>query len=117
MATPKLALPQLDLARIQRYCDGKIPPRLHEQIRIDMEVRGRSVTILECRPPWTPAIGPRWTRMPVARLRYLVGRGVWLLDWRDRNERWHLYDDIEPSRYVQPLLVEIEEDPTSVFWG
>lgn len=117
MTEPKPALPELDLARIQRYCNGRVPARLRDQIRIELEVRGRSVTILECRPPWTPAIGPEWTRMPVARLRYLAGRSVWLLDWRDRNERWHLYDDIEPSRHVEPLLAEIEKDPTSIFWG
>lgn len=114
---PEGLLPDLDLARIQRYCDSRVLERQRDQIRIELEVRGRSVTILECRPPWTPAIGPEWTRMPVARLRYLAGRGVWLLDWQDRHERWHLYDDIEPSRHVEPLLAEIEEDPTSIFWG
>ena len=69
-------------------------------------------------PPAVVArIGPEWTRMPIARLRLLVGRGVWLLDWSDRNSRWHLYDDIEPSPHVEPLLAEIEKDPTSIFWG
>ncbi|HUG29207.1 MAG TPA: DUF3024 domain-containing protein [Candidatus Limnocylindria bacterium] len=117
MDNAKRAVPDLDIARIRRYCDGKVPAHLRDKIRIEFDVRGRSVTILECRPPWTPAIGPEWTRMPIARLRFLAGRGVWLLDWSDRNSRWHHYDDIEPSPHVDPLLAEIEEDPTSIFWG
>ena len=75
------------------------------------------MTILECRPPWTPANGPEWTRHPVARLRYLAGRGVWLLDWSDSDLRWHRYDLIGPTPHVEPLLAEIERDPTSIFWG
>lgn len=40
-----------------------------------------------------------------------------MLYWRDRNLRWHQYDRIGPSPYVDPLLAEIEADPTSIFWG
>ena len=80
-------------------------------------MRGLSVTILECRPPWTPEIGPQWTRFPIARLRHVQAHGVWMLYWRDRNLRWHRYDRIGPSPQVDPLLAEIEADPTSIFWG
>ena len=68
-------------------------------------------------PPWTPAIGPKWTRFPIARLRYVAARGVWMLDWRDRSLRWHRYDRIDPSPHVDPLLAEIQADPTAIFWG
>ena len=115
--TPRTALPELDLARIRRYCDGRVPTHLRDQVRIEVDVRGRSVTILECRPPWTPAIGPDWTRFPVARLRHIQARGVWMLDWRDRDLRWHRYDRVGPSPHVAPLLAEIEADPTGIFWG
>jgi len=43
--------------------------------------------------------------------------GVWMLYWRDRNLRWHRYDRIGPSPHIDPLLAEIEADPTSIFWG
>ena len=117
MTTSKPALPELDLARIQRYCEGRVPAWLNDKIRIELEVRGRSVTILECRPPWRPDYGPEWTRHPIARLRHLAARGVWLLDWRDGNLRWHHYDLIKPSPHIEPLLAEIEKDPTSIFRG
>jgi hypothetical protein len=97
VATPKTVLPELDLARIQRFYDARVPARLRGQIRIELEVHGRSVTILECRPPWTPAIGPEWTRLPIARLRHVAAHGVWMLDSSDRNGRWHRYDGIDPA--------------------
>jgi hypothetical protein len=38
------------------------------------------------------------------------------LYWADRNSRWHRYHDIDPGTADQ-LLDEINEDPTSIFWG
>jgi hypothetical protein len=117
VATPKTVLPELDLERIRRYCDARVPVRLRDQIRIELEVQGRAVTIVECRAPWTPEIGPQWTRFPIARLRHVQARGMWMLDWRDRDLHWHHYDRVAPSPHVDPLLAEIDADPTRIFWG
>ena len=60
---------------------------------------------------------PAVDAVPIARLRHVAALGVWTLDWRDRNLRWHRYERISPSPHVDPLLAEIEADPTSIFWG
>jgi hypothetical protein len=117
VATPKNVLPELELVRIRHYCQSRVPARLRDQIRIEIDVSGRLVTILECRPPWTLELGPEWTRFPIARLRHVQADGVWILYWRDSNLRWHRYDRIGSSAHVDPLLAEIEADPTSIFWG
>ncbi|MBI4321484.1 MAG: DUF3024 domain-containing protein [Chloroflexi bacterium] len=39
------------------------------------------------------------------------------LYWADRNGRWHLYDDREPSRDLADLLIEVNADPTGIFFG
>lgn len=108
-------VPGLDLARIRRYCTGRIPARVAHLVRL--EVDGRSVTILECRPPWSPDMGPAWTRFPIARLRLVASRTEWTLYWRDGNLRFHRYLRIDPNRDVGALLAEIEADPTAIFWG
>ena len=113
----KVVLPDIDLAKIRRYCAGRVAPHALDQIRIEVDVRGDSVTILECRPPWRPDFGPDWTRFPIAQLRYTAARGEWVLYSRDRNLRWHRYDLIGPAPHVDPLLKEIEANPTSIFWG
>jgi len=39
------------------------------------------------------------------------------LYWRDRNLRFHRYDQLEPSPDIDDLLTEIDRDPTAIFWG
>ena len=110
-------VPELDLARIRRYCAGRIPAHVAHLVRLEVDVDGRSVTILECRPPWSSDAGPAWTRFPIARLRFVASRTEWTLYWRDGNLRYHRYLRIDPSRDVGALLAEIEADPTAIFWG
>ena len=61
--------------------------------------------------------GPEWTRMPIARLRYVKKRNEWVLHWVDSNSRFRLYLDFAPCENVADLLAEIDADPTSIFWG
>jgi Protein of unknown function (DUF3024) len=109
------AVPDLDLARIAHYCENKVPKHLRDQVRVEMQTRGRSVTILECRPPWHPNL-TEWSRVPVAQLRYDTESLLWTLYCADRNSRWHLYIDTDPGT-VDELLTEINADPTGIFWG
>ena len=117
MPATKSVLPEIDLAKIRRYADGRVPARLRHQIRVDIEVSGCSVTLVECRAPWTPEIGPEWTRLPIARRKFSPTASAWTLFWRDRNSAWHRYQRIGATPFVDPLLAEIAADPTAIFWG
>jgi len=113
-------IPEMDLARLRRWVEARnsaLSERAQGQIRYELDVTDRTVTILECRPPWRSDYGPEWTRFPVARLRYTKTRGEWSLYWRDRNLKFHEYDLVSPTRHVDDLIVEIDRDPTSIFWG
>lgn len=110
-------VPEADLRQVRQWAEGKVPDHLCDQVRIEVEVGDRALTILECRPPWHPDMGPEWTRVPVARLRYTKTRTRWSLYWPDRNGRFHEYDLAKPSPQVQDLLAEIDADPTCIFWG
>ena len=116
-AVPAPGLPDLDVARVRRWCDERVPAHARDQIRIECDVAPRHLTILECRPPWREDFGPEWTRFPIARLRYTKTSKTWSLLWRDRNLRFHEYDRLAPSPRVDDLLSEIERDPTAIFWG
>ena len=109
-------VPELDLARIHRYCAERVPADLLNRVRVEATTRGRTVTIVECRPPWREDIGGDWTRQPIAQLRYDDASKLWTLYWPDRNARWHVFDLIDPGS-VSELLEEIELDRTSIFWG
>ncbi len=55
--------------------------------------------------------------MKVAQLRYDASSRQWSLYCCDRNERWWPYDNLGPSASIDPLLAEIDADPTGIFWG
>jgi Protein of unknown function (DUF3024) len=111
------SLPEMDVARIQRWCRARVPAQVRGQVRVEADVAGRHVTIVECRPRWRAVAGAEWTRFPIARLRYTRSTGLWSLYWRDRNLRFHEYDAMQASSSVEELLVEVDRDPTAIFWG
>ena len=117
MTRPRSSVPDLDLARIQLYVDARVPSRVAAQVRMEVVVRGTAVTIVESRPPWRADLGPEWSRFPIAQVRYDPTSTAWTLYWRDRNLRWHPYDRIGPASHIDPLLAEIDADPTAIFWG
>jgi DUF3024 family protein len=53
----------------------------------------------------------------IAQLRYDPTALAWTLYWADRNSRWHPYDDLEPTKDLDAVLREIDEDPTCIFFG
>jgi hypothetical protein len=110
-------LPDLDIARVRRWCEQHVPEHARDQVRVECDIGPRHLTIVECRPPWRQGIGPDWTRFPIARLRYTQATRTWTLYWRDRNLRFHRYDQLEPSPDISNLLDEIDRDPIAIFWG
>jgi Protein of unknown function (DUF3024) len=112
-----VALPDLDVARVQRWCAERVPDHARTQVRVDCEIAPRALTIVERRAPWQPDLAPEWTSLPIARLRYTAANQTWTLYWRDRNSRFHHYDLLAPSARIDDLLAELERDPTGIFWG
>jgi len=55
-----MSLPETDVARVRRWVAGQ-NERIGEHIsemRVEMDVDPRAITILECRPPWREDFGP-----------------------------------------------------------
>ncbi|WP_443710968.1 DUF3024 domain-containing protein [Rhodococcus qingshengii] len=78
-------LPELDVARVVKYCASRVPDRLCHEIRVEGDIAPRHLTICECQPPWREDLGPEWTRFPIARLHFTKKTGLWSLYWRDRT--------------------------------
>ena len=94
-----------------------MPERVRDEVRVEVDVADRHLTIVECRPPLRADMGAEWTRFPIARLRYVKTTGRWSLFWRDRNLRFHAYDLVAPTASIEELLAELDRDPTAIFWG
>jgi hypothetical protein len=110
--TPEAALPL-----VEAFCETRVREHARDEVRLECSRRGNSITISELRPPWRADLGPEWTELKVAQLRYDPSECTWSLYCRDRNGRWFLYDGIDPAPSVVPLLAEVDEDPTGIFWG
>lgn len=112
-----MSVPDLDLARVRRFCETKIPEHARHQVRLETTVRGNSVTVVERQARWRADFGPEWSTHPVAQLRWSPQWMTWRLYWRDRNTRWHVYPECEPTPSIERLLDEIDTDPLRTFWG
>jgi hypothetical protein len=112
--TPEAALPL-----VETFCEirNPNPDHLRDEVRLECSRRGNSITISERRPPWRVDLGPEWTDLKVAQLRYDPSERTWSLHCRDHSERWFVYDGIGPAPSVVPLLTEVDKDPTGIFWG
>lgn len=110
-----MPIPETDIARIRRWCDGQVPRHLWDQVKVEADVEPRHVTIVEVRPPWDGVGDP--TRMPIARLRWTQSRTEWSLYWRDRNLKFHTYDRAQPTPHVQELLDLVGSRTDPIFFG
>lgn len=112
-------LPEFEQRRVEhllaQFYDRRVLAHFQHQARLGHVIRGTSVTLVEFRPRFDdPAV---WLRLPVAQFRLDTGTGLWSLYWRDRNRRWHLYDQCPPARNFERLLAEVDRDATHIFWG
>jgi hypothetical protein len=105
------------LRKVQQFCEDRLPEDARTQMRLEVAVRGSSITLIERRAPWNDKFGGDWTSQSIAELRYHRKTGTWSLYWPRATGRWHRYEDLGPASDVRPLLAEIHADPDGVFWG
>lgn len=102
--------------KVGEFCKKRVPPHVLDKVNLSFKIRGNSVMIFENRAPWHPDM-KGWTSMPIAQIRFDEKIGQWTLFCADRNDKWHEYYEMEPTKDIDKILVEIDEDPTGIFWG
>jgi len=101
-------------AKLERYCEARVPARARGEIQLLHRIRGTTVTLFERRPAWRAP--EEWVESPVAQFRYQPLTGLWTLYCCDRRLRWHRYDS-RPRKTLASLLREVDVDRTGIFWG
>jgi len=114
-----VALPVLTRQLVDRklvaFYERRLPPHVRGEIQLLHTVRGNTVTMIEARPYFrNPS---EWTQSRMAQFRYYSETRNWTLHYADRNHKWHVYPDIDPSTQFEDLLREVDRDPTGIFWG
>jgi LPS sulfotransferase NodH len=112
---PATVLPELDIEKLRRFCRERIPDSAQDEVRLEVTVEGKRVSVHERRAPWQGGPG-QWTSMPIAQLRY-EGDGAWTLYFGDRYGGWTMYFDLDAKQPIDAIIEELSSDPTCVFWG
>lgn len=114
-----MPIPDEELARVseilEAYCSSRVPPHAADRLRMKHRVVGLAVYLVESRPHFQHRTW--WFDQDVAKFRYRVKDGRWLLYWSDRNNRWHEDEYRPPARRFQTLLDHVDRDPTGIYWG
>lgn len=110
-------LPGVDLVRVARWCDEKVPEFARNQVRMEYRVRAATVTRGRTAGALERRGHPVWRRLDGAAGRTAaLCAGSMALWWPDGNTRWHLVDDVLASASVVPLL-EALDDPRRALLG
>jgi Protein of unknown function (DUF3024) len=84
--------------------------------RLEYEVVGHRVIVIETRPIWN-APSAQWSRLPVAKLSFVRKAALWYLLWPRTSRRWTRYGPLPCSRDLPALVAEIDRDPHCCFFG
>ncbi len=108
-------LPELDVQKVKQWCESRVPARVRDQVRLEVTIRRKTVTILERRPTGKgrPLNGRRCVA-PRSDTRVMV---TWTLYFGDRYDKWTLYFDLDSHQPIDVIINELEQDPTCLFWG
>ena len=101
--------------KLKAFCENRIPIEVRDKVKLNYEIKGNKITIIEERPRWI-GDGP-WTKCPIAQIRYDETSKYLTIFWNDRNSKWHLYTEYKPHKLLDNILNEIDNDPTGIFWG
>jgi len=102
--------------KVDEFCKKRVPAHVLDKVNLSYKISGNSITIFENRAPWHKDM-KEWTSMPIAQIRYNEKTGEWTLYCADRNNRWHKYEGLLPTKNIDQILAEIDRDPTGIFWG
>jgi hypothetical protein len=115
-----MSIPELELRRVSTMlaalCEKGSPEHLRDKLYLEFVVEGNAITLSEMRTGYG-ATKSAWLETPVARFRYSPSMGTWALFCMHRDLKWHRYTYLGPRKTFKPLLQEVDEDPTGIFWG
>lgn len=100
-------------ATLREYCEGKTKPEIRHELEIVYRFDGLFAYVSERRPDWKDKSVYR--NHDVAKFRFSVTTREWTLFWRDRNLKWHRFEDCPASTDLGDLLGVVDEHP--IFYG
>lgn len=114
-----MAFNEFELKRIERsvgqLCLRRSPAHLTQQLRLEYQVKGHEVLIVERRPRWDNP--EEWGESAIAKLKFIRTVKQWQLYWQRANLKWYGYELCFSSPDLGDLAREIDTDPHGCFFG
>jgi hypothetical protein len=98
---------------LREYCARKLRPDIRHELEIVYRIAGRFAILSERRPDWQNRSVYR--DHDVAKFRFDMAERKWVLLWRDRNLRWHRFENSAPATDIAELLPVVDAEP--IFYG
>ena len=113
-----MPIPETELHRAEqalaKFCD-RVPPEIRPELSYYWTIERNQITLVEKRPHFQRR--GEFTHQKIARFQYRASRRTWTLKWADRDGDFHIYPGFEDRIRFQPLLDEVDRDPTGIFFG
>jgi hypothetical protein len=114
-----MAIPERQRASVTRqlteYCAPHPRAEVRRVLRYGFEFASSHVILFEERPHFERS--SEWTRLDIAKFRWVAARGEWQLYCQFRDLKWRAYRPRPSARTFGALLREVEADRTGIFWG
>lgn len=114
MALPEL-LQKQTIRLLDKFCRERIPCERYQGRRLVYSIADNHVTLFEERIDSEEE--ESWLRTPIARFCYSSELNQWALYSTDPQQRWHIYQNINPSLNLGRLIKALDDDPIGIFWG
>jgi len=102
-------------ALLTQLCAARTSPAVYDKLRLGFRFVGSAVELFSRRPAF---LAPHdWTDEPIAKFQYVASRGVWRLYCQRADFKWHRYTPLPESPVLDELVLEVDHDPTGIFWG
>lgn len=110
-----MALPETEQQRagalLEQLCGQRTVP---DQVKLQYVTKGNRVTLTESRPLFIdPAI---WNEIKIAQFEFSAESCNWTLFWYDRKNRRQPYPTGRNKDTLEKLIIEVNTDPTGIFW-
>ncbi|MDD2273601.1 MAG: DUF3024 domain-containing protein [Desulfuromonadaceae bacterium] len=110
-----MPLPETEQQRADKLLGHLCKQRtISGQVELQFNCKGNRVTLSEARPLFIdPAI---WNEIKIAQFEYNPEATNWTLYWYDRKNRRQPYPTGRNRDTLEKLVVEVDSDPTGIFW-
>ena len=96
-------------------CSRRTPEQFKDKLRFEYEIDNQNVIIYEVRPAFHDP--EEYTKMPFAKLTYVISKNIWRLYWKRASGKWMRYEPAKSKGSLKGLVQEIDDDIYGCFFG